>query len=510
MNIASMLLSVARGANRTGLLMKRFHSICIALSLLVSLSAFAADRVLFIRGGDGTGGFLEGGSNDQLSDIDNFNLASGNHGWAELASLLRGEGYVLTQLKEGAATVGADLPVDLVSLDLTPYKIIVFGSNNATYGVEAVNKIEAFVRSGGGVLFISDANFGSNWGDAPSSDQPFLDRFGLIMNQDAGTYALDRALGDYLVAAHPILVGVNKFDGEGVSPISINTAVTPVGVLRTRLAAAKGQVRIPNGVNQGTTGANTTNDGSLVVAEAGSGRFAGHFDRNTFFNRGGAGTDITRFDNRVYARNLFAWLSQRDRSPRLDRTGWTATASTPANSAQPVTAALDGDVFTRWATGQPQAAGQTFTLDMKELYSFDRVVMEAGANQNDYPRGYEISSSVDGNTWQQVGIGAQLTATTDVSFGRQFARYLRVRQTGTAASNNWSIAEINVFRADGSCSLDMNGDSQLNATNEGLVLLRAMLGLKDSAVTSGTGVSAAQWASARPLLNLNCGTRFAP
>jgi hypothetical protein len=173
--------------------MKFFYSVCVVFSLLMSLPTFAADRVLFIRGGDGTGGFLEGGSDDQLSDIDNFNLAAGNHGWAELASLLRGEGYVVTQIKEGAATSGADLPVDLMSLDLTPYKLIVFGSNNATYGVAAADKIDAFVRNGGGVLFISDANFGSNWGDAPSSDQPFLDRFGLIMNQDNGVYALDRA-----------------------------------------------------------------------------------------------------------------------------------------------------------------------------------------------------------------------------------------------------------------------------------------------------------------------------
>jgi hypothetical protein len=153
-----------RGVNAASYPMKFLSSICIVLSLFVSLSAFAAERILFIRGGDGTGGFLEGGGDDHLCDIDNFNLAGGNHGWAELTSLLRGEGYIVTQIKEGAATAGADLPVDLVSLDLSPYKLIVFGSNNATYGTAAVNKIESFVRNGGGVLFISDANFGSSWG----------------------------------------------------------------------------------------------------------------------------------------------------------------------------------------------------------------------------------------------------------------------------------------------------------------------------------------------------------
>jgi F5/8 type C domain len=490
--------------------MKFFYSVCAMLSLLMSLPTFAAERVLFVRGGDGTGGFLEGGSDDQLSDIDNFNLAAGNHGWAELTALLRSEGYVITQIKEGAATSGADLPVDLVSLDLAPYKLIVFGSNNATYGAAAADKIEAFVRNGGGVLFISDANFGSNWGDAPSSDQPFMSRFGLIMNQDNGVYTLDRALGDYVVANHPILLGVNQFDGEGVSPITINGAANPAGVVRTVLAKAKNQVRLPNGVNLGATRASNASDGSLVIAEAGSGRVAGHFDRNTFFNRGGAGTDITRFDNRIYARNLFAWLAQRDRSPRLDRAGWTATSSTPANAAVPTTAALDGDVFTRWATGQIQTTGQTFTLDMKKNLRFERIVLEAGPNGNDYPRGFEISASTDGSNWRQVAIGAQIGATTDVTFGKQTARYLRIEQTGSAATNWWSVAEINVFSEAGACNLDVDGDAQLTSTKEGLVLLRAMLGLNGTAVTSGTGISEAQWSAARPLINENCGTNFAP
>ncbi len=482
---------------------------CLVLCSFVSWSSFAADRVLFIRGGDGTGGFLEGGSDDQLCDIANFNLSPGNHGWAELASLLRGEGYVVTQIKEGAATSGSDLPVDLVSLDLTLYRLIVFGSNNATYGASAVDKLETYVRNGGAALFISDANFGSNWGDAPSSDQPFLTRFGLIMNQDNGTYSLTRSAGDYLAPTHPILLGVNQFDGEGVSPITINTNVNPAGVVRTIIARAKTQLRQPNGVNQGSLRAVTANDGSLVVAVAGSGRVAGHFDRNTFFNRGGAGTDISRFDNRIYARNLFAWLVSRTLSPRLDRTGWTATASTPANAATAVTAVFDGDVFTRWATGQTQTAGQTFTLDMQQNRSFNRVVLETGQIESDYPRGFSIASSTDGVNWQTIATDAQTDPTTDVTFGAQTARYLRIQQTGNAVSNAWSIAEINVF-SDARCSLDIDGDGVLAATKEGLVLLRAMLQLTGASITQGTGITDEQWQAARPHLNANCGTSFAP
>src|SRR5207302_9000318 len=47
------------------------------------------------------------------------------------------------------------------------------------------------------------------------------------------------------------------------------------------------------------------------VAEAGLGRVAIHFDRNTFFNANGAGTSLHRFDNARYAKNLFEWLAGR-------------------------------------------------------------------------------------------------------------------------------------------------------------------------------------------------------
>jgi hypothetical protein len=58
------------------------------------------------------------------------------------------------------------------------------------------------------------------------------------------------------------------------------------------------------------------------------------------------------------------------------------------------------------------------------------------------------------------------------------------------------------------CSLDFDGDNQIVATKEGVVLLRAMLNLTGSAVTQGTGLSDAQWQSARTRLNANCGTNF--
>ena len=61
--------------------------------------------------------------------------------------------------------------------------------------------------------------------------------------------------------------------------------------------------------NQGQTRSVDEFDSALVAINADAGRIAGHFDRNTFFNLNGAGTDIDRFDIRTYAINLFTWLA---------------------------------------------------------------------------------------------------------------------------------------------------------------------------------------------------------
>jgi len=275
-------------------------ALCLAL-----FSLAAQPRILFLRGGSGTGGFLEGGADEQLSDITDFSIQGGNHGWGQLADTLRAYGFELVQHIEGPASNPAPVPLD--TMDLSRYAVIVFGSNNAAYPPAAVDAVEAYLRQGGAALFISDANWGQDWGDAPSSDQPFLDRLGWTMNQDRGVYALQAT--EFLEPSHPILVGISAFDGEGVSPVTLaDTAV--VGVQTTLLAPAKGQVRRNDAPGAGSSTNATPNDAALIVATIDQGRVAGHFDRNTFFNLNGAGTSITRLDNARYAVQLFTWLAE--------------------------------------------------------------------------------------------------------------------------------------------------------------------------------------------------------
>lgn len=252
---------------------------------------------------------------EQLGGIENESTSNGNHGWFQLAQTLEGAGYSLTQVTETAEnTSGASegLPVAFDTMDLSQYDAIVFGSNNAVYTESQVDAIESYIRGGGGAIFISDANFGGNWADASNSDQQFLGRFGLTVHQDRGTYSLERSDGEFLVPDHPILDGVDRFDGEGVTPFDVSSPDDDVEV--TILATAEGQLRLNDNTtgenrSQGSTRDAVATDAALFVAEVGEGRIIGHFDRNTFFNTNGAGTDITRFDNTELALNLFEFAT---------------------------------------------------------------------------------------------------------------------------------------------------------------------------------------------------------
>src|SRR3954471_2615916 len=133
--------------------------------------------ILFVRGAPRSGGFLEAtndaGRTEQLADINNTSTVAGNHGWSTLAATLRSAGVTVQQmtepLEENAPATGqtTGAPIHFENMDLSKYDAIVFASNNAAYPRASVDAIQKYVQNGGGAMFISDANFGSSWRDAP-------------------------------------------------------------------------------------------------------------------------------------------------------------------------------------------------------------------------------------------------------------------------------------------------------------------------------------------------------
>jgi autotransporter-associated beta strand protein len=128
----------------------------------------------------------------------------------------------------------------------------------------------------------------------------------------------------------------------------------------------------------------------------------------------------------------------------LNRTGWVATASVSAGG-NPPSNAIDGDITTRWSTGTSQANGQWFQVDMGITNAFTQIILDATPSPGDYPQGYQVYVSNDGNVWNgPVATGAGSSAVTTINFALQTARYIQITQTGSSGGW-WSIHEFNVY-----------------------------------------------------------------
>ena len=80
---------------------------------------------------------------------------------------------------------------------------------------------------------------------------------------------------------------------------------------------------------------------------------------------------------------------------------------------------------------------------------------------------------------------------------------------GGGAATFW-VSTGTIF---GGCSLDIDGNTQIDALTDGLMLLRAMFGLTGQSVTNGAvgqNATRATWALIQPYLNGNCGGAFPP
>ena len=219
---------------------------CTAAPCVAAAAHAQGPSILFVRGADGSGGLGQGTQQERtehLSDIGNTSTAPGNHGFGELAALLRQDGFAVSQWIESAG--GLDRNV------LDPHAVVVFGSNNRGYAAREAAALTAWVDAGGAALFASDANWGPDWNAAPRSDNDLLAAFGAAVYQDSASGVLVAAAAThYAWPDHAALAGpdgsgggndVAAFVGEGVSFFHIDrNAQPPPAVVVT---AAGWQVR---------------------------------------------------------------------------------------------------------------------------------------------------------------------------------------------------------------------------------------------------------------------------
>jgi hypothetical protein len=124
--------------------------------------------------------------------------------------------------------------------------------------------------------------------------------------------------------------------------------------------------------------------------------------------------------------------------------GWVATASSTAPWSSPANG-IDGANGSSWQSGKAMAGNEWYQIDMGATRTVAMVTVQTAADSTwDYPRGFIVETSADGTTWATAATGIAYGWKRPISIEPTQARYLRIRQTGTAPQW-WTIDDIVVY-----------------------------------------------------------------
>ena len=124
-------------------------------------------------------------------------------------------------------------------------------------------------------------------------------------------------------------------------------------------------------------------------------------------------------------------------------------------AAEDETLAADGDPETRWKTGL-QTVGMGFEVDLGRTHEIVGITMGLGRFVRDYPFGFRVEVSRDGDAWQTVAQESDfllpiterlrpLDMRVPARFDAVDARFVRVVISEPRRDHVWSITEFDVL-----------------------------------------------------------------
>ncbi len=170
--------------------------------------------------------------------------------------------------------------------------------------------------------------------------------------------------------------------------------------------------------------------------------------RNSFGNKGGPITkEFVAGIRKESSDRLLPWteaeLEELEPPLMVDRKKWKLTAS---HGSEKLGGCVDGDGKSRYDTGTSQVPGMWIQVELPSVSKVNRVQLDSKSSARDYPRGYQVESSVDGKKWSEpLAIGVGKHPMTDISFPATEAKFLKITQTGRVNGLYWSIHEMQIF-----------------------------------------------------------------
>ena len=170
--------------------------------------------------------------------------------------------------------------------------------------------------------------------------------------------------------------------------------------------------------------------------------------RNSFGNKGGPITkEFVAGIRKESGDRLLPWteaeLEELEPPLMADRKKWKLTAS---HGSEKLGGCVDGNGKSRYDTGTSQVPGMWVQVEFPSVSKVNRIQLDSKSSARDYPRGYQVESSVDGKKWSEpLAIGVGKHPMTDISFSTTEAKFLKITQTGRVNGLYWSIHEMQIF-----------------------------------------------------------------
>jgi hypothetical protein len=126
----------------------------------------------------------------------------------------------------------------------------------------------------------------------------------------------------------------------------------------------------------------------------------------------------------------------------VNRKDWKLTASHNAGGCRAV---VDGNPSSRWETGSSQVGGEWFQVELPKVSKVSEITLDTRGSDRDYPRGYEVTVSLDGKAWSKpLTKGAGTEPLTVIGLPLPEAKFIRITQTGAVNGLFWSIHELQI------------------------------------------------------------------
>ncbi|MDF1755510.1 MAG: discoidin domain-containing protein [Verrucomicrobiales bacterium] len=157
--------------------------------------------------------------------------------------------------------------------------------------------------------------------------------------------------------------------------------------------------------------------------------------------------DVKRIREEIGERSspwTFETLMSSVPQPLPNRGQWKLTAS---HKPEDLKYAIDGKLDTRYTTGKHREPGMWVQVELPAPTRIAGLLLDAAKSRGDYPKGYQISISADGENWgKPVAKGKGESAKTVIEFPEQTARFIKITQTAKSRGY-WSIHNMEILGA---------------------------------------------------------------